>query len=91
MSKSKSIAKQDDYTPTPQEQALLESYIAKTKEKPPPPRMTVTRQAGRQVLDNDHQDPNIGQVQLMAALGTQDPSFCGGPRRYSALRGHART
>jgi hypothetical protein len=62
-----------DYQPSPQERSTLETYLQRISEHAP--RIKVGEAAK---LAPDHPEPAVGQVLLMAALGTADHDFYGG-------------
>src|SRR5215470_16184826 len=62
-----------DYQPSPHERSTLETYLRRISEHAP--RMKVGEEAS---LAPDHPEPTVGQVLLMAALGTADHDFYGG-------------
>jgi hypothetical protein len=66
-------AEAPDYQPSPQERSTLETYLQRISEHAP--RMKVGEAAD---LAPDHPEPAVGQVLLMAALGTADHDFYGG-------------
>ena len=68
-----SDAEAPDYQPSPQERSTLETYLQRISEHAP--RMKVGEATG---LAPDHPEPAVGQVLLMAALGTADHDFYGG-------------
>jgi hypothetical protein len=61
--------------PSPQQRSALETYLQSAAEAAP--RLTV-RDDEATTIAPDHPDPAIGQVLLMAALGTTDRDFFGG-------------
>jgi hypothetical protein len=61
------------YEPSPQERSALETYLQSSADAAP--RMTVDAAT---TIAPDHPDPAVGQVLLMAALGTTDRDFFGG-------------
>jgi hypothetical protein len=63
------------YQPSAQERSALETYLQSAADAAP--RMTVRDDAAT-TLAPDHPDPAVGQVVLMAALGTTDRDFFGG-------------
>ncbi len=63
------------YRPSPQERSALETYLQSAADAAP--RMTVRDDAATTIAP-DHPDPAVGQVLLMAALGTTDRDFFGG-------------
>ena len=63
------------YEPSPQERSALETYLQSAADSAP--RMTVRDDAATTIAP-DHLDPAVGQVLLMAALGTTDRDFFGG-------------
>ena len=62
-----------DYQPSPRERSTLETYLRRISEHAP--RMKVGEATD---LAPDHPEPAVGQVLLMAALGTADHDFYGG-------------
>ena len=62
-----------DYRPSPQERSTLETYLQRISGHAP--RMKVGEAAD---LAPDHPEPAVGEVLLMAALGTADHDFYGG-------------
>jgi hypothetical protein len=62
-----------DYQPSPQERSTLETYLQRISEHAP--RMKVGEATN---LAPDHPEPAVGQVLLMAALGTADHDFYSG-------------
>jgi hypothetical protein len=67
------------YQPTPPEQAVLATHLARKKARPPAPRMRESRDDdGVGVIGFDHPKPAVAQVLLMEALGTLDPDFLDG-------------
>jgi hypothetical protein len=66
-------AEAPDYQPSPQERSTLETYLRRVSEHAP--RMKVGEAAN---LAPDHPEPAVGQVLLMAALGTADHDFYSG-------------
>lgn len=73
---AKDLAK--PYEPTPCERAAVDAYLAQRREKPPAPRMKVSENGGVADVLPDHPKPALGNVLLMAALGTTDPDFLDG-------------
>jgi hypothetical protein len=63
------------YEPGPQERSVLEAYLQRLAEAAP--RMKVLDGEAMSIAA-DHPDPAVGQVLLMAALGTADHDFFGG-------------
>jgi hypothetical protein len=61
---------------TPRERESVEAYFGRRKSRKPAPRIKVTGKGGQ--IDLDHQDPAIGQVLLMEALGTCEADFVNG-------------
>jgi hypothetical protein len=72
------------HEPTRREQEALAAFFARQKEQKPAPRMTVSDKKGIAQIDLAHPKPGIGQVLLMAALGTADLDFADGLIRQLA-------
>jgi hypothetical protein len=68
-------ADEPDYEPGPQERTVLEAYLQSSAAAAP--RMKVL-DAEAMTIAPDHPDPVVGEVLLMAALGTADHDFFGG-------------
>jgi hypothetical protein len=63
------------YQPSPQERSALETYLQSSADAAP--RMKV-RDGEATAIAPDHPEPAVGEVLLMAALGTTDRDFFGG-------------
>jgi hypothetical protein len=63
------------YQPSPQERSALETYLQSAADAAP---RTTVRDDAATTIAPDHPDPAVGQVLLMAALGTTDRDFFGG-------------
>ncbi len=74
--KRKAVAKV--YEPTEAEQATLEAFLAREKEKPPGPKLKVSKKGGATHIASDHPDVKVGITLLMESLGTTDPCFYDG-------------
>jgi hypothetical protein len=68
-------AEEPAYEPSPQQRSALETYLQSAAEAAP--RLTVRDDAATTIAP-DHPDPAVGEVLLMAALGTTDRDFFGG-------------
>jgi hypothetical protein len=62
------------YEPSPRERSALETYLQSTADAAP--RLKV--RDGEAAIGLDHPEPVVGEVLLMAALGTADRDFFGG-------------
>ena len=76
VAKTKQVAK--PYEPKPEERAVMETFYARQKEKPPAPRMKVSKKGGVAQVSFDHEDPAVATGLLMQALGTTDTAFLTG-------------
>ena len=79
MAKTKTKTVATPYTPTPQEQTVLEAGRKRRQARLPSPRVTVKKQGGALVIGTDHPDVGIGAALLMEAVGTSSIDF------YTAL------
>ena len=66
------------YEPTPYEQAAMNTYLARKKEKPLAPRMKVLQKDGATHVSPDHPDPAVAGICLLQAFGTRDDDFLKG-------------
>jgi hypothetical protein len=66
------------YELAPHERAAVEAYLARKKQAPLAPRLTVSKHDGVTKIAPDHMEPAIAHVLLMRALGTRDPDFLNG-------------
>ena len=73
VAKTKQVAK--PYEPKPEERDAVEALFARQKEKPPAPRMKVSKKAGVAQILPDHEDLALAIGLLMQALGTTDKAF----------------
>jgi hypothetical protein len=90
MRQTKVVAKA--YKPTPYERKLMETYLARRKERPPAPRMKVSRQDGVTKLASDHPEPSVAHVRLLEALGSRDLDFLDGLLKQLCIVGsHGRS
>ena len=79
VAKTKQVAK--PYEPKPEERAAVEALFSRQKEKPPAPRMKVSKKGGVAQVLPDHPDLAVGAILLMVALGTTELDFLNGPWR----------
>ncbi len=66
------------YEPTPQERAAVDVFAARHKETSLTPPVKVLPGDGAVRLEPDHPEPGYGDILLMNALATTDPSFLNG-------------
>jgi hypothetical protein len=71
--KSQEISK--CYKPSPQERALIEAYVARSKERVGSPGLKVPEKGGANHIEPDHPDVAIGSLLLMHALGNDRTRF----------------
>ncbi len=74
--RTKRVAK--PYEPTPEERAVMETFYARQKEKPPAPRMKASTKGGVAQVSPDHENPAVATGLLTQALGTAEPDFLEG-------------
>jgi hypothetical protein len=66
------------YEPAPYELEALEAQRDRRNSRKPSPRIKMTDKRGVAQIDTDHQDPALGPVLLMEALGTSEVDFLNG-------------
>jgi hypothetical protein len=66
------------YEPSPHEVAAITSFVTELNEAPHAPRMKVCEQDGVTKIAYSHRDPDVAQILLMKALGTNDLDFLAG-------------
>src|SRR5262249_36887675 len=66
------------YEPTAYEQSLTTAHRARTKAKPPAPRLKVSEKDGVATLSADHPEQSIAYLRLLEATGSNDFDFLDG-------------
>ena len=67
------------YEPTQSEQAVIDAYLARSRERPSAPRMKIVEKNGSSVVAVDHAVGTIGQLLIMETWN----------RGLGLLRGHS--
>jgi hypothetical protein len=66
------------YEPNAEERAQITAYVARRKQKPPSPWVTLDDKAGTTQVSTDHPLPSLGQTLVMQAIGVMDPDLFDG-------------
>jgi hypothetical protein len=74
----KSAPRAKSYEPNSEERAQIAAYVARRKQKPPAPRVTLNDKAGTTQVATDHPLPPLGQTLVMHAIGVTDPDLFDG-------------
>jgi len=74
----KSAPRAKSYEPNSEERAQIAAYVARRKQKPPAPRVTLNDKAGTMQVSTDHPLPSLGQALVMQAIGVTDPDLFDG-------------